>query len=162
VPVVEKAWAFFHNEVGTYASIEGGNSPGINCFDALGVSTVHHDVTDYATATAFLKGIQNDLAAGKTVVLGGPGPLLSNTIKNNVNDPNTSTDENTYHRGAHSYMVDHVNTDANGNPVSVTLRNPWAVDGGVSPGDPDPSDGYVTIPANLLFYCSGGFGSITV
>ena len=43
---------------------------------------------------------------------------------------------------------------------SVTLRNPWSSDGGGS--DSDPNDGYVTIPANIASYCSGGFRTYAV
>jgi Ca2+-binding RTX toxin-like protein len=158
VPIAEKAWAFFRNDQGTYASIEGGNNPGISWTAALNLTETDHAVTDYANATAFLKGIQSELAAGKALTLGGPAPLLATTPE--IKSPDGSV--STWHRGIHVYMVDHVNTDAKGTPISVTLRNPWGVDGGVTPGDANPLDGYVTIPADVLFFCSGGFGAYAI
>jgi len=46
--------------------------------------------------------------------------------------------------GDHAYSVDHVNLDAQGNAVTVTLRNPWGIDGA---GNDGLNDGYVTITA---------------
>jgi hypothetical protein len=43
---------------------------------------------------------------------------------------------------------------------TIVLRNPWATDGGGS--DANPTDGYVTLPADLVYYCSGGFAAYTV
>jgi len=42
-----------------------------------------------------------------------------------------------------------VNVDAQGQPVSVTLRNPWGTDGGGS--NDGANDGYVTLTGAQLY-----------
>ena len=44
----------------------------------------------------------------------------------------------------HAYQVVSVNFDQSGKPASVTLRNPWGVDGAGNDGN---NDGFVTITA---------------
>ena len=92
------------------------------------------------------------LLAGKAVTVGGPAPLLPSTPMVQSDDLSVST----FHRGAHVYTLISVASDLS----SVVLRNPWASDGGGS--DANPNDGYVTIPANVLFFCSGGFAAYSV
>jgi hypothetical protein len=77
--------------------------------------------------------------------MGGPAPLLATTPE---------TPEN-HSSGTHIYMVDHVTTDWEGTPISVTLRNPWGYTG-------PNNDGYVTISADLIYFCCSAFGSFTV
>ncbi len=48
---------------------------------------------------------------------------------------------------SHAYTVDHVTLDAKGN-MTVTLRNPWGIDGA---GNDGANDGYVTITAQQAF-----------
>jgi hypothetical protein len=110
----------------------------------------------FPNATAMLGAMRSLLNAGKAITVGGPAPLLPSTVMNDTDDPDTKADENTRRRGAHVYTLISVAADLS----SVVLRNPWADDGGGS--DANPADGYVTIPANVLFYCSGGFGSYSV
>ena len=156
VPVVEKAWAFFRDGKGTYASINGGNNPGVKPDEALKAPRVSFGTELFPNASLMLSAMKAQLNAGKAVTLGGPAPLLPSTVMNDTDDPNTNADENTRRRGAHIYTLISVAADNS----SVVLRNPWSDDGGGS--DADPSDGYVTIPANILFYCSGGFTAYTV
>ena len=56
--------------------------------------------------------------------------------------------------GNHAYTVDHVNSDG-----TVTLRNPWGVDGAGSDGK---DDGYVTITAAQAFGAFLGGSAATV
>jgi hypothetical protein len=42
----------------------------------------------------------------------------------------------------HAYAIIAVNTDADGTPVSLVLRNPWGIDGA---GNDGTNDGFVTI-----------------
>ena len=74
-----------------------------------------------------LNFVASELAAGKAVVYharSGTGvPIVGN----------------------HAYMVHRVNF-VNGVAVSVTLRNPWGVDG-TAPPDGNANDGWVTITA---------------
>jgi hypothetical protein len=56
--------------------------------------------------------------------------------------------------GDHAYTVDHVTTNSKGVVTSITLRNPWGVDGAGNDGD---NDGYVTMtPAQLYASMMGG------
>lgn len=59
--------------------------------------------------------------------------------------------------GGHAYTLSQVDTDADGNVVSVTVRNPWAVDGQVegAAADANPGDGYVTLDIHTLYTVSG-------
>jgi hypothetical protein len=47
--------------------------------------------------------------------------------------------------GDHMYTVVAVNYDASGNPVSLTLRNPWGIDGSGANPDGNPNDGLITV-----------------
>jgi hypothetical protein len=51
----------------------------------------------------------------------------------------------------HAYMVESVGTNASGNPVSITLRNPWGIDGFGS--GPASQDGYVTLTVGQFNNC---------
>ena len=155
-PVVEKAYAFYKNAKGTYASINDGLGAGWTTAEALGVPKVQFPTGNYANASDFLTAMREQWLAGKAVVVGGPAPFLPGTVLSNYDDPDTNADESTYRRGAHVYSLVSVAADLS----SVTLRNPWGFDGGGD--DSDTDDGYVTIPANVLFYCAGSFATYTV
>jgi hypothetical protein len=156
-PVIEKAYAFYKNAKGNYGSINGGNGAGWTTEQALGIAKSGFETSLFANASGLVSAIRAQWLAGKAVTVGGPAPFHSNTVKGNWDNPATDADENTYRRGAHVYTLISVASDLS----SVTLRNPWADDGSGST-DADPNDGYVTIPADLLFYCSGGFAAYTV
>jgi Ca2+-binding RTX toxin-like protein len=156
VAIIEKAYAFFKNGQGTYASINGGNGAGASPADAMAAPVSVLPTTGYASAHDLLAAMRQQLLAGKAVTVGGPAPFLPGTKKNDVDNPSTNADENTYHRGAHVYTLISVSADLK----TVVLRNPWATDGGGS--DANPNDGYVTLPADLVYYCSGGFAAYTV
>lgn len=145
VAIIEKAWAFYRNHDGKYSSAVGGNAPGIAPSVAFGTPQISNGkVTLYFTAAAFLTAMQNDLAQGYALTIGGPPGLTDQTPKTQGN----------FHRGAHIYMVDSVIT-TNGVPTAVKLRNP---NGNSGPNQ----DGYVTISADLIYYASGGFASYKV
>jgi hypothetical protein len=146
VPIVEKAYAFFKNDQGTYASINGGGSPGVDPVVALGYKEVIHSwlafkkPTDAANGIDYLNAIQADLAAGKAVTIGGPAGWSSNS---DVNNPAN------FHRGQHIFMVDSVVTDLFGDPMGITLYDLYG--------------NYRTIMGpGLVFHCSGGFASFKV
>jgi hypothetical protein len=144
VAIVEKAWAFYRNNMGTYASIDGGNNPGIASDVAFGTlcNPAPNDPAVYATAADYLNGIQAALAAKKAVTIGAVPDLSPNTPKQKTND-----DSSTWHRGKHIYTVETVNY-SHGVPISITLRN--------------PNGSYVTVSADLIFYVSGGFAAFDV
>jgi hypothetical protein len=155
-PIVEKAYAFYKNAKGNYGSINGGNGAGWTPGQALGVHVDSYDTSNFLLPSMFLSVMRQEWLAGKAITVGGPAPFLPDTVMSTYDNPNTSADENTWRRGAHIYTLVSVASDLS----SITLRNPWASDGGGS--DADPNDGYVTIPAGLAFYCSGGFSSYSV
>src|SRR5205823_1145334 len=99
VALVEKAWAFYRNEVGAYASIHGGNDPTavVASSTALGM-TLAVDGTNgwiegpevedgqlgvrflhYPTPTAYLSAIQAALKGGLAVTLGAPSGFSDST-----------------------------------------------------------------------------------
>jgi hypothetical protein len=142
VPIVEKAWAFFRDQMGNYPSISGGNNPGVPLDKALGLGTVtQHPTGNYANGQAYLSAIQKALSQNQAVTFGAPGPFTDSTPMIKTND-NSST----YRRGQHIYVVEAVLTDGNGKPTGIKLYNPWGYE--------------VTIhSADLIYFCSGGFAS---
>lgn len=112
VPIVEKAYAFYRNREGTYASIDGGNSPthvggtskALGCADTeFGASSVD--------GLAFAYSILNELNKGKAVIMGGPGTLTNDT---KITDANRCV-------GTHIRMVHSVETNAQGVPTRIFL-----------------------------------------
>ena len=97
-------------------------------YDSMGMSSTNIWAT---TATDLSNQLNSALAANKAVTMGiGSVPKGAPLI------------------GGHAYTVDHVTKDATGAVVSITLRNPWGVDGA---GNDGANDGYVTItPAQAL------------
>ena len=116
-PIVEKAWAFIRRDVGTYQSIWGGNGSGVTWYEALGINFDDVQVKESAdcnTATEYLLWIAARLAEGKALWAGGPAAF----------DESAFEGERT---GQHIYMVRSVNF-VNGQPVSITLRDPYGPD----------------------------------
>lgn len=137
-PVMEKAFAVFRTGAASYLSLNGGWMD--EAFTALGATSA--SVYDAADGTTLLSDMQRELAAGKAVAFGTAtvtdgAPLLS----------------------SHAYTVESVNTDANGTPVSVVMRNPWGVDG---VGNDGSDDGYVTVTAAQAYNDFLGFSTATV
>ena len=156
-PIIEKAYAFYKNAKGNYGSINGGNGAGWTTAQALGLAVSKFETETFLTASLMVATMRAQWLAGKAITVGGPAPFHANTVKTSYDNPMTDDNESTYRRGAHVYTLVSVAADLS----TVTLRNPWADDGSGST-DADPDDGYVTIPADLLFYCSGGFATYTV
>jgi hypothetical protein len=127
-PIMEKAWAFYRTNWGTYASAEAGQPTEL--FNALGVANT---ITNKSSQnlTSMIKLIQDDLAKN-----------LATTICTKVGA--TSVVER------HCYMVSGVVHDHRDgqDKTLIVLRNPWATDG---PGADGVNDGYVTIEASKLF-----------
>lgn len=166
VPIVEKAYAFYRRAKGNYDSIASGD--GTNDED-MDIATNSYKINDGITpeqviawnaagqpagtiktavtkgATDLLNHIKTQQAAGKPVMVGGRS-TLSNNLALQVDDPSTSTNESTWRRGQHIYMVDHVNVDAMGNPTGMVLRNPYG--------------SYLTLTDfTRIYFCVGGAGT---
>ena len=131
VPILEKAFAFFRSGANSYASLHGGGMS--EPFRALGTTAA--GITNMWVAgnqNATLLNIRAALLAGKAVSAGTP-PVAPTNGCPCVGWP--------------AYTVDSVQV-VGGVPVSITLRNPWSVDGAGSDG---VNDGYVTATASQFF-----------
>lgn len=179
VPIVEKAYAFWRKKQGTYESISGGYGGFQHVTPELGLTQLEkaqnepvsaQQVIDWVAAGKpsgttknkinaavkdFLKWIKTELGNGNAVVVGAKSGL-SDSIMLQLDDPNTEKDENTWRIGQHIFMVDKVLTDANGNPTSLVVRNPYGTQG---PG----KDGYITITDfSVIYFCIGKAASLQV
>ncbi len=120
VAVMEKAFCFFRDDEGTYASISGGWPD--EAFSALGVQDVDSEggsIWGYS-ATELANDLAAQLASSKAVVF---------CTEDEVPDGSMLV-------GNHCYLVDRVNRDSSGNVSSIVMRNPWG---------PAGSGGYVTV-----------------
>jgi hypothetical protein len=147
-PIMEKAFADFRSGANSYNSLHGGgvNEP----FVDLGGSPT--GVWDSSSQTNTLMNIYNALAAGKAV---------------DALTPNSAATNGCPCVQWHVYSVESVQMTSLyipfygwlQIPTSVTLRNPWGVDGGGST-DANTSDGYVTVTASQFFgYFTGASAS---
>lgn len=169
VAIMEKAYAVARKGQLSYASIAGGNGTKLvhfvngvagapqESFTGDNGTLTPEKVRNWwangepAGATADLVEAQNDtllnwvdarLAEGKAVGFGSMG---------NLTDSLDLTADN-YRRGQHILIFDHVNFDANGDPVSVTTYNPWGTFDTV-PGGPFQT---ISDPARIWYLISGG------
>lgn len=146
VPIVEKAYAFFRRDEGTYRSIDGGDGllP-----DQLGAGMEQHPWGDGFTqeyvkgwdddgqpsgpdqtkirdsVRSMLRWISDRRDEGYPVVVGG-APNLSNGMKLIIEDDPSTTkiEKNNFRHGTHIYMVDHVDW-TNAVTPTLVLRNPY-------------------------------------
>ena len=133
VPLLEKAWAAFRTGSGGYASIDGGWMD--ESYRALGMTAAN---TMPGSGEALLATMAAALAAGKSVTFAvGDPPADSGLV------------------GYHAYTVDRVTVGPDGKPASLTLRNPWGIDGYGSTDEAD--DAFVTIPVGLAGKAMLGF-----
>lgn len=168
VAIMEKAYAVARKDLVSYDSIDGGNGAKLVHFSAdidhpesfaISNGTLTPDAVrswwvagEPAGATADLvkaqdKTLLNWLHArrseNKAVGFGSMGNLSNNL-------PLTSTN---YRRSEHIMIIDHVNFDAGGQPVSVTIRNPWGSLDNSVPGGPVQT---ISDPARIWYLISGG------
>ncbi len=123
VAIIEKAYAFFRNNSGSYASLESGFMGDVYTHMGLANSSLFS-----TTSTASLmQRIQTDLAAGKAVTFGTKADVGALPVT-----------------GGHAYMVDSVVTNSAGTVTHLRLRNPWGTDDTAGHG---ADDGYILITA---------------
>jgi hypothetical protein len=130
VALMEKAWAFFRKNLGTYKSIEGGWPE--HTYQSMGLRTTVLASTTYNSPGLMVQAINNLLANQNSVtfVTKNKAPVLV---------------------GLHVYMVDRVINNPDGS-TSVRVRNPWGTDGhGVGDATDGNNDGYLTLRAEDLF-----------
>jgi hypothetical protein len=147
VPVIEKAFAIARRDKASYPSISGGNGTTLSTLpytneswainDGLSETTVLNwfnngqpsgtiKNTINGSVTMLLLSIHAELGAGFPLTTGARSGI-SNATPIKLDDPNTETNESTYRRGQHIYMIDHVEFDANDNPTGLVLRDPYGV-----------------------------------
>jgi len=132
VAVMEKAYACFRTGgVANYANLDGGWMD--EAMNHLGLQTFAK--WSASSANNLLDWLSNELNAGKAVTLAINTPTHGAPVV-----------------GSHAYQVVSVDTDANGNRT-VTLRNPWGVDGA---GNDGKNDGYVTLTSVQAFGSTWG------
>jgi hypothetical protein len=123
--LLEKAWAYYRYDEGSYASINAGYMS--DASTALGLPS--NSIYSATSATTLAQQLQSFLAAGDAVTYATTSDM-SNLI------------------GSHAYTVDHVATDSKGNITGIVLRNPW----GIAGAGPNPNGSpYVTVTPTLLF-----------
>ena len=132
VAIMEKAWAHFRRNEGSYGSIASGWMD--ECYSALGSSTATLDVSwwykTWNNANDLWNYVCDRLVEGRSVTVGTHDSPTSLMV------------------GSHAYMVESVYFD--GVNKMVRLRNPWGYDGG-STTDSNPGDAMVTVTAQQLF-----------
>jgi Calpain family cysteine protease/RTX calcium-binding nonapeptide repeat (4 copies) len=121
VAILEKAFAYYRNGSGTYASLGGGWMS--EAFADFGYGA--ESITSVTDGVALLNLIRTLLLQNKAVTL---------AVRNVAGTPLIAN---------HAYTVDRVIVDAAGNPTFLRLRNPWGYDGAGS--DSNYWDGYVKI-----------------
>jgi len=129
VALMEKAYVIYASpKTDAYGSINGGWMS--SAFSALGLSS--QTIPTPGSASNLLATLQSDLKAGDFTTFGTQNRLPKNS-------PLVES---------HAYEVNSVNDNAQGQPVSVTLRNPW--------GDAVADDGLITITAQQAFTAFAG------
>jgi hypothetical protein len=130
VGIMEKAFTYVRAGANptapSYGTIDNGGWMS-ESYDALNLSSTDLGAT---SATDWANQVRSALASNKAITFG--------TISKPTGAPLI---------GDHAYMVDHLGTDASGN-ATVTLRNPWGVDG---IGNDGKDDGYVTMTVQQAF-----------
>jgi hypothetical protein len=129
VAIMEKAFTFYRQGTGTYASISAGWMS--EAFSAIGQNASSIWTGSISSSSKLLSQIQSLLDAGNAVT------FAVNSVPAGV--PLV---------GDHAYTVDAVTVNSKGR-LSIRLRNPWGVDG-YSTAD-GKNDGYVTITAAQAF-----------
>ena len=129
VALMEKAYVIYTSpKTEAYNSISGGWMS--SAFSALNLKS--QTIEYAASATALLSTLQADLKAGDFTTFGTLNTLPSSS-------PLVA---------GNAYEVNSVTDNADGNPVSVTLRNPW--------GNAVADDGLITISAAQAFTAFAG------
>ncbi|HEY1629568.1 MAG TPA: C2 family cysteine protease, partial [Tepidisphaeraceae bacterium] len=118
--LLEKAYAFFRTGAGTYASIQAGWMGDVAT--AFGQSNSFGMTSD----ASMLSTMETAMNAGQSVTVGTFGTQPGGSII----------------VGSHAYSVEHISDDGQGN-VSITVRNPWGIDGYTCADG--SNDGYVTV-----------------
>jgi hypothetical protein len=142
VAILEKAYAFFRSNAGTYDSLTGGWTDAAS--RELGLSADNlNQASTWWNRDEMMRRLKDGLDAGGAVTAGTPW---------------SAGWDGTPVVASHAYAVDGFNTDSGGNITSVRLYNPWGIDGKPT-GDSNPNDGFVTISVQRFW---DNFDSFTI
>ncbi|MBX9623022.1 MAG: hypothetical protein K2X82_04330 [Gemmataceae bacterium] len=137
VAVAEKAYAHYRTGANTYASLSGGWGVDVNrAFGAAASGSRYFGTTSDGAELAEFVARKWEAKGAVTIGflrVGSGVPIV----------------------GSHMYSVASVARDAAGKVVSITVRNPWGVDGGGS-RDGNTGDGLVTLTPAQIVACTGG------
>ncbi len=136
VAVVEKAYAHYRYGANSYPSIENGWSVDVN--KAFGTTAPgDYAINGYSSSTSLANEIWNRWNNYEAVTIGFAGGWVASGAPL-VN--------------GHMYNVYSVTRNSAGVVTSITLRNPWGVDGAGSDGS---NDGLVTVTPAQIFGSTG-------
>ena len=137
VPIIEKAYAFFRRQEGTYASLASGDGTLDEQLNAT--NTVRYDIEDdIAHADLIAEDVSGSLSGPhKAIIDAGVRDLLTWIIVqqwagkavytgafSSVSD-DTPLSEERYRRATHLFAVDHVEVNGQGQPIGLVLYNPY-------------------------------------
>ncbi|HLL20925.1 MAG TPA: C2 family cysteine protease, partial [Kofleriaceae bacterium] len=138
VPIVEKAFALYRRQNGLYTSIDGGNGSGSGTVILGADNETFYEIDDTTHGKqAIINWVNAGRPAGATAnYINAQVPVLLNWIADRQDEGfpvytgniagasnTTAFNEDYWRRGQHIIMIDHVNFDTNGNPISLTLRD---------------------------------------
>jgi len=140
--IIEKAFAACRRPPYTYKTIEGGKGETL-CRLAVTEAVLHRkdcadpqEIADWvkngapdgsirdainSDALRVLLWIKTRHDAGKAIIVGSSPGISDRTPVR----PPSAKKESTYHRGQHIYMVNRLETDQQGNPIGLVLRDPF-------------------------------------
>jgi len=116
VAIMEKAWAFFRRNEGTYESIAWGSPT--EAFDILGVNKESFNTP--STRSSLIARVDAELAAGRAV-LGSTTPDAGDNVEDLASN--------------HLYYVERLNKNSAGEVTSVRLHNPYGFTRTITPGE---------------------------
>lgn len=133
VAIMEKAFAYVRTGVASYAAIEAGWMS--EAASVLGVTS--NSIYSTSSATNLMGTLAAELNAGKAVTFATVGTISGSTLV-----------------GSHAYQVVSVTA------TTLTLRNPWAIDGYTCKDG--SNDGYITVTATQAYanFCGATFANV--
>ncbi|APR75546.1 Alkaline phosphatase [Minicystis rosea] len=138
VPIVEKAYAFFRRDEGSYDSIVAGDGTleeDMNAVKSAFEITDTHDDADiraWYNNGAHAGTVENDVHNGVVNLLNWidaqkalGAALYTGSVP--AIDDTSAIDDTTWRRGQHVYMIDQVERNSSGTPTGLILRDPHGV-----------------------------------
>jgi calpain family cysteine protease len=134
VAVVEKAFAHYRRSANSYAALESGWA--VEAYTAFRASAIgDRAINSYRTAAEMADHIASLVASGQAVTIGFTGSVAALAAPLVMN---------------HMYAVASVARGASGSISTITLRNPWGIDGANNKDD-NARDRLVTVTPAQIF-----------